>query len=56
MKSEQKTLARETVSQASSVRKVNLQIYGTCQLYAFSTKARQKVQKWMELALNAPLV
>lgn len=46
----------EAVSRASSGRKGNLQVYGTCQIYALSTKARQKVQRWMELALNAPLV
>ena len=44
---------REAVSRASSGRKINLQIYGTCQISACSTKVRQKLARWMELALTA---
>ncbi len=50
-------VTREAVSRASSCTKGNLQIYGTCQIRANSTKLRQKVTRWMELALkDGPLV
>ncbi|MDQ2686469.1 MAG: hypothetical protein M3Y28_01220 [Armatimonadota bacterium] len=42
---------REVASRASSGKKGHLQIYGTCQLRASVTKIRQKVHRWMELAL-----
>lgn len=54
---EQFHTTREVVSRASKFTKGNLQVYGTCQLRAFSTTLRQKLARWMELALdNGPLV
>ena len=41
------------VSRASSGKKGNLQVYGTCQLYASNTKIRQKLSCWMTLSLTA---
>ena len=47
----------EVVSRASKLTKGNLQIYGTCQIRACSTALRQKLARWMELALDdGPLV
>ena len=54
---EQFHATRDVISRASNCTKGNLQIYGTCQIRANSTKLRQKVSCWMELALNnGPLV
>lgn len=48
---------REVISRASKLTKGHLQVYGTCQLRAFSTTLRQKLGRWMELALDdGPLV
>ncbi len=44
----------EAASRASSGRKVNLQVYGTCHIKANHTKIRQKLSCWMTLALMAP--
>ncbi len=41
------------VSRASGGKKGNLQIYGTCQLYASNTKICQKLSRWMTLSLMA---
>ena len=41
------------VSRASSGKKGNLQVYGTCQVSASHTKIRQKLGRWMALALVA---
>ncbi len=50
-------MTRDTVSRASSGRKINVQLYGTCQLRANDTKVRQKLSVWMDLALLCgPLV
>ena len=43
----------EAVSRASSGRKGNIQVYGTCQITASHTKIRQKLSCWMTLALTA---
>lgn len=44
----------ESLSRASSYKRGNIQRYGTCHLYGHNTRAMQKVNKWMELALAAP--
>ena len=55
--SEQFHTTAEVMSRASKSTKGNLQIYGTCQLRACSTILRQKLARWMQLALdNGPLV
>lgn len=41
------------VSSASSGKKGNLQVYGTCQVVASHTEIRQKLGRWMTLALTA---
>ncbi len=46
----------QAVSRASGQQKGNLQLYGTCHLFAFNTKMRQKVGTWMDLALHGPIV
>ncbi len=43
----------EAISQASSGKKVSLQMYGTCHIKANHTKIRQKLSRWMILALTA---
>ncbi len=51
----QKTTA--ALSRASAGHKVNIQRYGTCHIKASHTKIRQKLARWMDLALNVgPLV
>lgn len=48
---------RAVISRASNCTKGHIQIYGTCQIRACSTPIRQKVARWMALALNdGPLV
>ena len=55
--SEQFHTVLEVMSRASKSTKGNLQIYGTCQLRACSTILRQKLARWMQLALDdGPLV
>ena len=45
------------LSRASTGNKTNVQRYGTCHLVAHQTRTRQKLAKWMELALkDGPLV
>ncbi len=45
------------LSRASSGSRTNIQRYGTCHLVAHQTSIRQKLEKWMELALSdGPLV
>ncbi len=44
---------QRSVSSASNGKKGNLQVYGTCQVRASSTKVRQKLSRWMDLALTA---
>jgi len=41
------------ISRASGGKKGNLQVYGTCQISAAHTKIRQKLGRWMTLALTA---
>lgn len=48
---EQFHTTRDAISRASKGTKGHVQLYGTCQLRACSTRLRQKIQKWMELAL-----
>lgn len=47
---------RDAVTRASSGTKGNIQVYGTCRISSCSTRLKQKIHRWMELALNAPLV
>ena len=55
--SEQFHATRDVTSRASGGKKGNVQLYGTCQIRACSTIMRQKVERWMELALSdGPLV
>ncbi len=49
---EQFHTTRDAISRASNGTKGHVQLYGTCQLRACSTRLRQKLQKWMELALR----
>ena len=45
------------LSRASTGNRINVQRYGTCHLVAHQTRTRQKLAKWMELALkDGPLV
>lgn len=56
MPPEQFHTTRDAVNRASSGIKGHIQVHGTCQIHAYSTELCQKVHRWMELALNAPLV
>lgn len=53
---EQFHTTRDAVSRASNGTKGHIQVHGTCQIHAYSTELCQKVHRWMDMALNAPLV
>ena len=40
------------VSRASKGARGNRQPYGTCHLFVYSTEVRQKIQRWMDIALQ----